>query len=368
MRYAITTLTLLLGLTLTLSAQAQSSQRPTVEVAFVLDTTGSMGGLIEGAKQKIWSIASKIADAQPSPDLRVGLIGYRDKGDAYVTRVFDLNEDLDHIYQQLTAFRAQGGGDTPEHVGRALGEAVSTLSWSQNPKAMKMIFLVGDAPPQRYQDGWNATHWAKRAAERGLIVNTIRCGKNVAAGSAFQEIAQLAGGSFTSIAASGGMVAVHTPYDAKIERLNQALSETALYGGSGRKEAKRKASRIGAMKGEVAANRVKYQLAKNSSTGRSDVALAPSRAAQDLTARPEALETMASDELPAELKRMDKKAQKAHLKKLAKKRKALNKKLAKLSKERDAFIKKKASEKADSFDAQVMRDIKKQGKSFGLSF
>ena len=27
--------------------------KPTVEVAFVLDTTGSMGGLLEGAKRKI---------------------------------------------------------------------------------------------------------------------------------------------------------------------------------------------------------------------------------------------------------------------------------------------------------------------------
>ena len=63
-----------------------TNQRPVVDVVFVLDTTGSMSGLIETAKEKIWSIASTMASAQPTPEIRIGLIGYRDKGDAYVTR------------------------------------------------------------------------------------------------------------------------------------------------------------------------------------------------------------------------------------------------------------------------------------------
>jgi hypothetical protein len=64
--------------------------KPAVEVAFVLDTTGSMGGLIEGAKRKIWSIATAIVDANPDADIRMGLVAYRDIGDDYVTKTFDL--------------------------------------------------------------------------------------------------------------------------------------------------------------------------------------------------------------------------------------------------------------------------------------
>src|SRR2546422_5427869 len=56
---------------------------PRVEVAFVLDTTGSMGGLIDGAKRKIWSIARRIGEGRPRPDLRIALVGYRDLGDEY---------------------------------------------------------------------------------------------------------------------------------------------------------------------------------------------------------------------------------------------------------------------------------------------
>ena len=63
--------------TLPLSAAFSGAiARPTVEVAFVLDTTGSMGGLIESAKRKIWSIATAIVDSNPDADIRMGLYAH----------------------------------------------------------------------------------------------------------------------------------------------------------------------------------------------------------------------------------------------------------------------------------------------------
>src|SRR6202171_4406708 len=94
--------------------------KPTVEVAFVLDTTGSMGGLIEGAKRKIWSIATAIVDSNPDAEIRMGLVAYRDIGDAYVTRTFDLTTDIQDLYANLLELRAHGGGDWPESVNEAL--------------------------------------------------------------------------------------------------------------------------------------------------------------------------------------------------------------------------------------------------------
>src|SRR4051812_24944923 len=70
-------------------------RKPQVEVVFCLDTTGSMSGLIDGAKQKIWSIVNQIASGRPNPEVKVGLVAYRDRGDAYVTQVYDLTTDLD---------------------------------------------------------------------------------------------------------------------------------------------------------------------------------------------------------------------------------------------------------------------------------
>ena len=87
----------ILGLVvISVGAQAEAGMKvtPNVEVVFVLDTTGSMGGLIEGAKQKIGSIANQIAAGNPAPDIKMGLIAYRDKGDDYVTKVFPLDKAI----------------------------------------------------------------------------------------------------------------------------------------------------------------------------------------------------------------------------------------------------------------------------------
>src|SRR6516164_877626 len=82
-------------------AAEKKAEKPKVEVVFCLDTTGSMGGLIDGAKAKIWAICNQIAGGKPTPDLKVGLVAYRDKGDVYITKVFDLTADLDAVHKEL---------------------------------------------------------------------------------------------------------------------------------------------------------------------------------------------------------------------------------------------------------------------------
>ena len=126
--------------------KGKKPKKETIEVCFVLDTTGSMGGLIEGAKQKIWAIANEILASEPTPNLRIGLIGYRDRKEAYATQVHDLSDDIDDIYAKLMKFQAQGGGDTPESVNQALHEAVTKIKWNKSKKVLKLVFLVGDVP------------------------------------------------------------------------------------------------------------------------------------------------------------------------------------------------------------------------------
>ena len=43
--------------------------KPRVEMVFALDTTGSMGGLIDGAKRKIWYIANEVQKAKQRPEV-----------------------------------------------------------------------------------------------------------------------------------------------------------------------------------------------------------------------------------------------------------------------------------------------------------
>ena len=107
-RIVVVTAALAIAASVTIANAAAG--RPRVEAVFVLDSTGSMGGLIEGAKQKIWSIANGIVGRSPAPEVRIGLVSYRDRGDEYVTRRFDLTEDIDAVFGNLQSFRADGGG------------------------------------------------------------------------------------------------------------------------------------------------------------------------------------------------------------------------------------------------------------------
>src|SRR4051812_9774053 len=151
--------------------------KPTVEVAFVLDTTGSMGPLIEGAKRKIWSIATAIVEANPDAEIRMGLIAYRDIGDEYVTKKFELTTDIQDLYANLLELKARGGGDWPESVNEALHAGVTKLAWTQGSEICRIVFLVGDAPPHMdYAQDTKYPDVVRIARERGIVINAVQAG------------------------------------------------------------------------------------------------------------------------------------------------------------------------------------------------
>ncbi|MEM6980893.1 MAG: vWA domain-containing protein, partial [Planctomycetota bacterium] len=218
------------------ASNRSDTKPPQIEVCFVLDTTGSMGGLIQGAKDKIWSIATEMIQADPKPQIRFGLIGYRDRGDDYVTKRFDLTEDIDSIYGKLTAFKAAGGGDGPESVNQALSESVRTMDWTENSDVLKIIFLVGDAPPHMDYDEVKYPKTCRKAKKKQLIINTIQCGQMAGTAEVWQSIAQSAGGEYAAILQSGGTVALHTPHDRRIADLNMQLNATICVYGSAKEQ------------------------------------------------------------------------------------------------------------------------------------
>ena len=214
--------------------QGQQQERPRIEVVFALDTTGSMSGLIEGAKRKIWAIVSEIIHGDPTPELQVGLVAYRDRGDEYVIRVNDLSTDIDAVFAKLTGLSAAGGGDTPEDVNQALHAALNRMSWSQGNKVLRIIFLVGDAPPHMdYKLGPKYFKTCKLARKRGIFVNSIRAGGDPKTEQVWKHIADLGDGRYFSIEQSGGMLAMATPYDDKLAELARELDETRWHTAAG---------------------------------------------------------------------------------------------------------------------------------------
>ena len=332
-----------------------AAARPRVEVAFVLDTTGSMGGLIEGAKRRIWSIARRIGDGQPRPDLRIALVAYRDIGDAYVTQVHPFSSDMDAVYQSLASFRAEGGGDGPEHVSAALHDAVEKLPWSRG--ALKVIFLVGDAPPHvDYQDGFDYRRHAADATRRGIVVDTIQCGGDTQTAAVWQEIAAAGLGHYAQIDGQGGMNAQVTPYDDELARLGTELSGTVVLSGDAPQRAagaKTMEARQ-AMPAAVAVEAAGY------------LARADRLAAQDLVDRPVA-------EQRAELKHnrapaLAGKSEAEALGQLAaqkERRVQLKSRIETLQKKREAAL---AAGEKDAFDTEVVTQLKEEGAKVGIKY
>jgi hypothetical protein len=182
-----------------------AAARPHIDLAFCIDTTGSMGSEINNVKAKTKEIVAKLAGGKPSPVIRVGLVAFRDRGDEYVTKVFPFTEDIDKMVKDISALQATGGGDTPEAVNEALHASVHDLKWSDDKKTLKMLFLIGDAGPKHYTGDYDWHDESKQAIKQGIQINTVGCqGLETSMAptegvDVFKEIAHLADGKFEAL-------------------------------------------------------------------------------------------------------------------------------------------------------------------------
>lgn len=333
---------------------------PVVEIVFAIDTTGSMSGLLEGAKQTVWQIASKVASGQPRPVLRVGLVAYRDKGDDYVTKVFPMTGDLDAVYQELMSYAAGGGGDGPEHVNKAIDDAMHQMAWS--PGAMKMIFVVGDAPPHDdYQDGLESRALARQAFGKQITLHTVRCGAQPQTGEIFTELAQLGGGKYQSIAQDGGVVAVATPVDGKLAELNRRLNSfNMIYGDE--VDHRRFAGKMGlaaAAPASTAADRSSFYARSGAKMDDKDILGDVASGAVDVGGLDDA-------KLPEGMRGLSTAEKKARATKMASERREVQKEIEALARERDGYL--KARKPAGGFDGAVEEAIKTDGAKHGIKF
>jgi Mg-chelatase subunit ChlD len=346
-------------------------ERPVIEVVFVLDTTGSMSGLIDGAKRKIWSIANQMASGSPTPDIRMGLVGYRDRGDTYITRRHDLTDDIDAIYARLQDFQTGGGGDTPESVNQALHEAVQHMSWTPGQRVYKVIFLVGDAPPHMdYPDDVPYARSVRLAKRNGIVVNTVQCGGMPVTTPIWQEIASAGTGRFVAIRQDGGMLALATPQDDELARLNRELGDTVVaYGSIGeRAEIESKRTLAMAALAPSAASRLAF-LSKTGgkvNSGRADLV----DAFKDGLVDPKSLD---EDALPAPLRALSPAERESFVRGKLEQREKLRARIADVSKQRDAYVAKEQRRLAeagagDGFDQQVLEAIRTQAASKGIVY
>ncbi len=348
-------------------AAVLSKSSPMLEMVFVIDTTGSMGGLIQGAKQKVWSIVNEVMKSPKHPKVKVGLVAYRDRGDVFVTKVLPLTSDLDKVYTTLMDYSADGGGDEAENVRHALADGVHRTGWSQrSSRIAQILFLVGDSPPHNdYQDEPDTAKTAAEAVRAGIIINTIQCGTTASTTPIWQAIARQGEGQYFAIAQDGGVNAVSTPYDTKLSKLGNKIGSTYLaYGGGS-----------GALGGKYRADKESRQMAIESKV----YAAAPMSAQadravnkainseaymgdllQDIESGKVKLEAVKQKDLPNDLQKLTPVQLKQVVAKRLTERKDLRAQILQLSKQRDAYIHSQTGAKSTGFDAAVSKALTKQ--------
>lgn len=162
-----------------------------VDILFILDTTGSMGEEINQLKATLEIIHYNLISIIPKVNIRFGLVLYRDKRDNYVTRSVPLTTDVDSFLQELNKVGADGGGDRPEDLQAALDEAIHNISW--NPEAIRLGFIITDAPPHLdYAQEYTYADAAKDANQQGIKLFSVGTGGlDIAGEYVLRQISQL---------------------------------------------------------------------------------------------------------------------------------------------------------------------------------
>ena len=185
---------------------------PMLDVVFVIDSTGSMQDEIRQVKTHITKIIKKVRSGQPSPDVRVGIITYRDHAPEeyeYVTQYVGITHDVEEALDFLSDIEAAGGGDHPEAVGDGMFDAIHNMEWREY--AEKIVFLIGDAAPhgvgssdvsfpQGNPLGHHYERLAKDAHEMGIRFYTVSgSGIDTHGIRVWKEIADLTNGSYFAL-------------------------------------------------------------------------------------------------------------------------------------------------------------------------
>jgi Mg-chelatase subunit ChlD len=315
--------------------QPREPSRP-VDLVIALDVSGSMSGLIESAKQRLWDIVNELAQARPQPDLRIAIITYGSPAygaqSGYVRIDTPFTRDLDAVQQTLFSFGTSGGD---EYVARAVHTAVNDLAWSSDPKAMKVLFVAGNEPAN--QDPLISVVAATRGASaRRIVVNTIYCGnKQDGDAAGWRDVATQTNGLFASIDQNAAAVAnIATPMDAELARLNQALSETYVaYGAGGGRFKENQVAQDENAAGLSLPSVASRAVAKAGELYRNE--------GWDLVDAQKsgvAVEAMAPETLPEPMRSMSTEERKQYVAELAHKREAIGAEIGALGKERQDFI------------------------------
>jgi len=345
---------------------AEASSRA-IDLVICLDVSGSMNGLINAARQNLWSIINDMATLQPQPELRVALLTFGNpqygSETGYVSIQTELTTDLDLVSQKLFGLTTNGGD---EYVARVIKRSLDDLKWSADPQALKMIFVCGnEAATQDPQ--LDAMQMASAAIGKGVLVNAIYCNNQqgqVADG--WRQVARMADGKFAAIE-QNKMVVIETPFDQQLSDLSAQLNKTYLtYGQEGARWGANQVlqdNNAESLNPAAVATRCLTKGGRLYFNPKFDLCDAITDAKFDL-------KSVKKEDLPKELREMDPAQLRAHVEKLAKQRVKLQKQVAEIGQKRDAYIQEKRKQQAEKgetlFEQAILESVRAQARSRGF--
>ncbi|HEU4417898.1 MAG TPA: VWA domain-containing protein [Planctomycetota bacterium] len=345
---------------------AMAAQRP-VDLAICLDISGSMNGLLNAARQNLWAVVNDLAKLQPAPTLRVALLTYGcsayepEKGWVRVETAF--TTDLDAVSEKLFALSTNGG---EEYVARVMQAALNELSWSSDPKALKLMFVAGNEPATQ-DPKVDGPSQSKAAIGQGIVVNTIYCGNPAheeAAG--WRAVATLADGRFAAIEQDKGFV-VSTPFDTQLAELSAAMNTTYVpYGSQAVVWAQNQVTQDGnaaRLNSAAAAERCQTKASSLYCNERWDLV----DACNDATFK---LEDVKKEDLPEALRKLSIDELRVHVAAQKKKRDELKQQVEVLGKQREAHVQQELQKLGEGgkklFEQAVLESVRQQAEARGF--
>jgi hypothetical protein len=352
-----------------------NAANPKIQVAILLDVSGSMDGLIEQAKAQLWNMVNTMGkakcDGSISPKIEIALYEYgRTTNDAkagYVKEINGFISDLDSLSQNLFSLKTNGGD---EYCGQVIYTSLQQLQWDAAPENYKVIFIAGNE--DFLQGSLHYTKACTEAKNKGVIVNTIYCGDKM---QGIQEHWNLAGecgnGSFTNINQNAKEEEIPTPYDSILYTFNDKLNSTYIaygYGGA-TYAAKQVQMDVANAKMSKPAQIKRIKSKSNASVynnAKWDLVDAKDRDGDGI------LEKIDKKELPDSLKNKTTDELKKIVSEKSKERSAVQTEIAKLNTQRDAYIAAEKAKNATSknnaatLETEVEKIIKEQAKRYKM--
>lgn len=362
-------------------AAAKKEDRAVVQIALLLDTSGSMTGLINQARTYLWKIVNDMTLARQNgrlPDIRIALYEYGNDGlsfkDDWIRQVLPFTDDLDKVSEELFKLKTNGG---TECCGAVIDRAVKELKWNtEDPNALKLVFIAGNEPFN--QGSVPYAESIARGLAKGITVNTIHCGSAGDRDTAlWKDGAKKGDGSFLNIDHNATPPDPETPYDAELAGLSSSLNGTYLAYGSSEVQAER----LGKQERQ---DKQALELSSSASIGR---AMAKANKAAyrntswdlvDLYER-DGLQALgkvnSAGQLPRELEGKTPEEVAAIVKKKAEERGTLQKKVRELDARRSEWLAKWKAQQSvskntrpDSLDDAIIRAVRKQASKKRFSF